>query len=217
MHTDLPELPLRHEALPPRTPTAAPPLLVLLHGYGSNEEDLLQLAPYLPDDCQIVAFRAPLMLSPGANCWYELAFTADGIVGDPRQALHSLEILREAVTAAVKTYTCDPARVAVLGFSQGGGMAGMLALTEPSVRCSLVLSGINPFSIVPAAAIMVANPRVAVFHGTYDEVVPITTGQATHAAFTALGASVTYAEFPIGHTIDMRVLAAISTYLAGAL
>jgi phospholipase/carboxylesterase len=190
---------------------------VLLHGYGSNEEDLLQLAPFLPDECQIVSFRAPLMLSPGANCWYELAFTENGLLADHRQARQSLQVLREALHAAVAAYTCDPERVAVIGFSQGAGMAGMLALTEPSLRCSILLSGLNPFAMLPAEEQTVTDQRLLVVHGSYDEVVPVAIGHATRDTFTEHGATVTYAEYPIGHTIDMRVIAAIGTFLASTL
>lgn len=208
------ELPLRHESLSPRVPIEYPPLLLMLHGYGSNEEDLLQLAPYLPDECHVVSLRAPLMLSPGANCWYELAFTQQGIVADHVQALHSLAVLQETYHAAIAGYAVDPSRVAVIGFSQGAGMAGMLALAEPSLRCSVLLSGLNPFAMLPAAAITVPAPDVLMVHGTYDEVVPIATGHASRDAFVDHGAHVTYAEHPIGHTIDMRVISTLTSYLA---
>lgn len=210
---DTPELPLRHESLSPRTPSAQPPLIILLHGYGSNEEDLLQLAPYLPDMCQIVSLRAPLMLAPGSNCWYELAFTPSGIVADHSQAVQSLAILRETYRAAIAQYACDPDRVAVVGFSQGAGMAGMLALSEQTVRCSVLLSGLNPFAMLPSNDITVAQPNVLVVHGSYDEVVPIATGHASRDAFVAHGATVQYAEYPIGHTIDLRVIAAMTSFL----
>ena len=208
------ELPLRHEALSPRSPSVAPPLLVLLHGYGSNEEDLLQLAPYLPEECQIISLRAPLMLAPGSNCWYELAFTQEGIVADHIQAMHSLAILRETFHAAIRAYTCDEKRVAVIGFSQGAGMAGMLALCEPMIRCSVLLSGLNPFAMMTTNDITVSHPNVLVVHGSYDEVVPIATGHASRDAFVAHGATVQYAEYPIGHTIDLRVIAALTTFLS---
>jgi phospholipase/carboxylesterase len=214
---NMPELPLRHEALSPRTPSAQPPLLVLLHGYGSNEEDLLQLAPYLPEACQIVSLRAPLMLAPGSNCWYELAFTQTGIVADTTQALQSLAILRETYHAAIAQYACDPDRVAVVGFSQGAGMAGMLALCEPTIRCSVLLSGLNPFAMLPTSEITVPYPKVLVVHGSYDEVVPVATGHACRDAFVEHGATVQYAEYPIGHTIDLRVIAALTSYLAAHL
>jgi phospholipase/carboxylesterase len=208
------DLPLRHESLSPRSPSEQPPLLILLHGYGSNEEDLLQLAPYLPDACQIVSLRAPLMLSPGANCWYELAFTQEGIIANIPQALQSLKILRETYHAAIAAYACDAGRVAVIGFSQGAGMAGMLALSEPTIRCSLLLSGLNPFAMLPAEDIQVLHPEVLVVHGTYDEVVPVSIGHSTRDAFVSHGGLVQYAEYPIGHTIDLRVIAAVTTYLA---
>ena len=143
--SDIPEFPLRHEALAPRIATSQPPLLILLHGYGTNEEDLLQLAPYIPDQFQIVSFRAPFMLMPGANAWFEIDITPGKIRGDSAQARDALRVLNESIDAAIQTYHTNPAATFVLGFSQGSAMAGLVALSRADICGAVLLSGVNPF------------------------------------------------------------------------
>ena len=210
--SDMPEFALRHESTPPRIDTPQPPLVVLLHGYGSNEEDLLQLAPYFPDQCRIVSFRAPFLLMPGANCWYELDFGSHGIRADIGQAQQSLTVLSESINAAIAAYATDPERTFVVGFSQGGGMAGLVATHLPQLRGAAILSGINPFTLA-TTELPAPQCDVLVVHGSFDEVVPVTVGHSTRDQLQERGVAVTYAEYPIGHTVDLRVIASLTRFL----
>ena len=210
--SDMPEFALRHESTPPRIDTPQPPLVVLLHGYGSNEEDLLQLAPYFPDQCRIVSFRAPFLLMPGANCWYELDFGSHGIRADIGQAQQSLTVLSESISAAIAAYATDPERTFVVGFSQGGGMAGLVATQLPHLRGAAILSGINPFTL-STNELPTPQCDVLVVHGSFDEVVPVAVGHGTRDQLRERGVAVTYAEYPIGHTVDLRVIASLTRFL----
>lgn len=210
--SDMPEFALRHESTPPRIDTPQPPLVVLLHGYGSNEEDLLQLAPYFPDQCRIVSFRAPFLLMPGANCWYELDFGSHGIRADIGQAQQSLTVLSESISAAIAAYATDPERTFVVGFSQGGGMAGLVATQLPHLRGAAILSGINPFTL-STNELPTPQCDVLVVHGSFDEVVPVAVGHGTRDQLRERGVAVTYAEYPMGHTVDLRVIASLTRFL----
>src|SRR6187551_149143 len=55
-----------------------PWLLVLLHGVGSNEQDLFGLAPQVPPQFHVLSLRGPLALGPGANAWFTFTVGADG-------------------------------------------------------------------------------------------------------------------------------------------
>lgn len=211
---DIPELPLRHESLAPRVPTDAPALLVLLHGYGTNEEDLLQLAPYLPDTLHIVSLRAPYMLMPGANAWFEIDVAPGIIRGDISQAGNALQVLNESIDAAIVAYGTNPAATFVMGFSQGGAMAGLTALTRNDLKGVAILSGVNPFQMGGVATADAHCPMLVV-HGTLDEVVPVAHGKECQQQFQAAGYPVQYAELPIGHTIDLRVIGVLVRFLHG--
>ena len=81
------DLPLAYAEHAPATPVANPPLLVLLHGYGANEHDLIGLAPMLDQRLLTLSPRAPLVLAPFAFAWFEIAFTGQGIAVDPRRRI----------------------------------------------------------------------------------------------------------------------------------
>src|SRR5262245_29710907 len=89
---------LQNLSLPPRQPSdRKPPLLVLLHGYGSNEADLFALAPELDPRFQLVSLRAPIPLGGPAFAWFRLDFTPDGLRADEDQARKSAAQLAEEV------------------------------------------------------------------------------------------------------------------------
>lgn len=211
--SEIPEFPLRHEALAPRVATPQPPLLILLHGYGTNEEDLLQLAPYIPDQFQIVSFRAPFMLMPGANAWFEIDIAPGKIRGDSAQARDALRVLNESIDAAIQTYHTNPAATFVLGFSQGGAMAGLVALSRADICGTVLLSGVNPFGLWDHTNLPASHPDLLIVHGTYDEVVPVAHGHDTRDTFISHRFTVRYDELPIGHTIDLRVIGKFVQFL----
>jgi phospholipase/carboxylesterase len=73
---------LTRESLPQ---ASNPPLLLLLHGVGSNEHDLFGLAPLLDQRFVVVSLCAPITLGPGNYAWFEVAFTPQGSVINPEQ------------------------------------------------------------------------------------------------------------------------------------
>jgi len=211
--SDIPDLTLRHEALAPRVATTQPPLLVLLHGYGSNEEDLLQIAPYLPEQLHVVSLRAPFMLMPGSNAWFAIEPTTNGLMCDVTQAQQSLVVLNESIDQAIRIYETNPQQTFVAGFSQGGAMAGLVAMHRTDVCGTIILSGINPLEVSPTLPTRACSGDVLIVHGILDEVVSVTDGQNSRDALRALGFTVDYVEYPIGHTIDLRVISTLIGFL----
>ena len=211
--SDIPDLTLRHEALSPRVATTQPALLVLLHGYGSNEEDLLQIAPYLPDQLQIVSLRAPFMLMPGSNAWFAIEPSSTGLICDVTQAQQALVVLNESINQAIQIYGTDPQQTFVAGFSQGGAMAGLVAMSRTDVCGTIIMSGINPLKVTPTLPPMPCNGDVLIIHGILDEVVPVSDGQESRDTLRELGFAVQYVEYPIGHTVDLRVIGALTGFL----
>jgi phospholipase/carboxylesterase len=195
---------------------------VLLHGYGSNEQDLFALAPYLDERLLVVSPRAPLMLMPGSYAWFEIGFYQDErggtqIAVDERQARLSHGAVADFVAAAVREYDADPARVVVGGFSQGASMAAMTALLRPElVAGAVVLSGIVPSQIMDEAppAEALAGKTFFVGHGTLDQVVQLEHGRATHELLEGLPVALTYREYPgMGHEINAECLRDVTAWL----
>src|SRR5918911_2974181 len=106
--TNRPSLSLQHLIQQPRRRVeGAPPLLILLHGYGSNEHDLFGLAPYLDPRFLIVSARAPYTLMPGGYAWFELGWTATGITIDFQQAERSRKLLIGFIAEVLAAYGGD--------------------------------------------------------------------------------------------------------------
>src|SRR5215470_2512860 len=120
-------LSLVHLVRQPSVETSVPPLLLLLHGVGSNEHDLFGLAPFLDERFLIISARAPNTLAPGSHAWFEVDFTPQGPVINPVQAEASRKALIAFLGEAITTYNADPKQVYLLGFSQGAIISASVA------------------------------------------------------------------------------------------
>lgn len=214
------DLPLYH-LVRPAASGAAPPMITLFHGYGSNEEDLFGLTPYLDPRFLVLSARAPLVLMPGMYAWFEIGFTPDGrIAVDDVQARQAAQITAQFVEQAIRAYGADPSRVIVAGFSQGGTMAALTALTRPDlVAGAAVLSGIVPSSIIDELPdqnqkALVGKPFLVV-HGTHDQVVSVAHGRASRDFLNRLGVALTYREYPMAHEINLDALLDLTEWLRG--
>ena len=208
---------LFHLTRPPlEKDSETPPLLLLLHGVGSNEEDLLDLSQYVDPRFFIVSARGPITLMPGAYAWYHVEFLPDKMRINFREAEHSRSILQRFVAELIESYQVDPARVYLLGFSQGAIMSLSLALTQPEKLAGVVaMSGrllpeLNQ-SIVPANRLN----RFPIFmaHGVNDAVIPIRDGRAAHEQLAQLPIDLTYREYPMGHQVSMESMNDIAAWL----
>lgn len=144
------------------------PVLVLLHGYGSDEHDLFGLVPYLPDAFVVASVRAPLAPPwpmPGAS-WYPI----EGLDGrDPA----AVTLAARAVLAWIQDAVGD-APVGLLGFSQGGAVAlQTLRVAPDAVSFAVVLAGYAAGGESPGDAVL-AERRPPVFwgRGAADDVIP---------------------------------------------
>jgi phospholipase/carboxylesterase len=218
-------LPLTYRFQPPRqaSPGSAP-LLVMLHGIGSHEEDLIQLAPYLDPRFAVVSLRAPLPLSMGGFAWFEMTWTEEGPVGNIPQARTSLQLLSsfldQVLQEGIPNITLDPAQVYLLGFSQGAIMSLSLALTQPEKLAGIVaMSGRLPAEAVAEAAPpeYLQNLSILAVHGTQDAVLPIHCGREIRDHFTRLPLRFTYREYEMGHEVSPQSLLDIQAWLQNTL
>ena len=170
----------------PPAERAGRPLLVLLHGYGSDENDLFGLVPYLPDAFVIASVRAPL--APPwpmmGNAWYAIDALgrADGPTRPeaPRDASAARGEGVGSVTAAASAFiewvdaATDAPHVGLLGFSQGAAVSLQAMRLEPQLFAFAVnLSGyVSPGELPRDAELAERRPPVFWGRGTRDEVIP---------------------------------------------
>ena len=194
-----------------------PPLVILLHGVGGNEEAMASIAPALDPRALVVAARSPIVLGPRAFAWFHVAFTAAGpvIVADEAAAgwAHVARFADEAAAA----YGADPARVYVVGFSQGAIMALAALLTAPGRFAGVAaMSGRLLPEVLPHAAPAEAlrGKPVLVVHGTDDEKLGVHLARSAREQLARFPLALTYRELPMGHAITPAGLAEVTAWLS---
>ena len=192
----------------PKTIKDQNPLLILLHGYGSNEEDLFSFAPELPDDSYVISVRAPYDLQPYGHAWYAIHFDADeNEFSDNVQAKQSVEIIASFIDEIVKQYPIDTENVTLIGFSQGAILSYATALTYPEKISKVVaLSGYFNQEILPEIidTKAISHLKFFVSHGSVDQVIPVDWARKAKPALENLGLEVEYQEYPIGHGVSPK-------------
>lgn len=190
------------------------PLLILLHGLGSNEEDLLGFAPTLPAKYRIISVRAPYALGAGSYAWFHVNFVTGNPVHDSSEAEQSRIKLIRFVEAARQKYQASSCYL--LGFSQGAIMSFSLALTQPKlVKGVVALSG----RVLPEAIRRKAPQKqlkklhVFIAHGTRDDVLPIKHGRISNEACKQAGVMLMYKEYVMGHEVSKEEIQDIVNWL----
>ena len=118
------------------------PLVVLLHGYGSNENDLFSFQSFFPENHTIVSFRAPLTVFEGMYAWYEIYFENNVKSFNENTAKNSSNEIADEIKVICKQYNCDINNITLIGFSQGAILGYSIAISNPGLIKNLVaLSG----------------------------------------------------------------------------
>jgi phospholipase/carboxylesterase len=192
--------------LPRNSPSSSHPTLIMLHGRGADEEDLLGLAHDLDNRLLIISARAPFPFSFGGGyTWYDFAG-----VGTPEPAMFktSYEKLAKFVDDALQHYPADRANVFLLGFSMGTVMSYALALTTPELFRGVVAnSGYVPEETHLAYRwTELGSLDFLITHGLNDPVIPIDFGRRSRELLSRSSTKVTYKEYPMGHQISEESL-----------
>ncbi|QXZ08353.1 dienelactone hydrolase family protein [Comamonas sp. Y33R10-2] len=192
-------------------------LLVLMHGVGSNEQDLFGLAPYVPPQFHVISLRAPFAMGMGAYAWFQFTVDADGTrhINVPQEQ-QARTLVQQTVEQAAAQLNIPPERVVVGGFSQGGIMSLSQLLTQPqTLRAALIWHSrlLPEIAAQHAPAAAFAGKSAWVSHGTYDNVIPLTSAHAIRDKLGALPLQLNYHEYPGAHEIRPEELKASMQWL----
>ncbi|MEW5675925.1 alpha/beta fold hydrolase [Flavobacterium enshiense] len=198
-------LSLYHLVQEPKVKLDKNPLLLLLHGYGSNEEDLFSFASELPENYYVISARAPYPLPPYGNAWYAIHFDADeNKFSDNDQARESRDLIANFIDELVATYPIDKNDVTLIGFSQGSILSYAVALSFPEkVQRVVALSGYLNLDIIDENFRNNINSNLKFFisHGTVDQVIPVDWARKAPEFLKDLGLDTVYKEYPVGHGV----------------
>ena len=127
-------LSLEYQIREPKIVLDKNPLLLLLHGYGSNEADLFSFASELPDEYYVISARAPYDLQYGSYAWYAINFDADqNKFSDHDQAVLSRDLVVQFLQELKSKYSIDSSNITLIGFSQGSILSYSIALSYPNI------------------------------------------------------------------------------------
>ena len=212
------ELSLVHESRP-GTVGADAPAVVLIHGRGTNERDLLPLGAQLPEELHVLSVRAPQSMGPDSYTWYDLDLSAGGLHAsqpDPEGFRRSLDAVHEFVDGAVDAYDLDPDRVGLLGFSQGA-ITSLSALVErpDAYRWVVALNGYlaaeHAECVAPKAqrsgggeaaeddVDVAAGTPAFIGCGAHDQVIPPERAERAAETLEDAGVEVRFERYDVGH------------------
>ncbi len=208
-------LSLAYLELAPAKPENAP-LIIMLHGYGSNEKDLIQLAPSLRPEFRYISARAPEEMDFGMFAWFPLEFTPTGIRVDHGEAQRAVEQLIGFIREIIAEYRPLGNKVFLMGFSQGTVMSYLTAFLAPELLHGVIAcSGQLPEKTVPHDTLKPVLKRLPflVMHGSFDDVLPIAKGLAAKAWLEEHVDDLTWREYPMAHQISDSGVELMRTWL----
>ena len=189
----------------------------MLHGYGSDANDLFSFASELPEELFIISAQAPYPLPPYGNAWYAINFdSVQGKFSDDFQAIESRNKIVRFIDEVVENYPVDPNNISLLGFSQGTILSYAVALSYPErVKNVVALSGYINTEILEKDYRSKDFSKLSIYasHGTQDQVIPVSWARKNPEILKSLGIDHTYSEFPVGHGVAPQNLMEVKAWL----
>lgn len=189
----------------PKIKSAKPPVIILMHGVGSNEKDLFSFANQLPDSFLVISLRAPITLGKDSYAWYHLSFENGKPISNPVEAEASRLMIIDFINNLKNKHAFNEKRVYLCGFSQGSIMAYSVGLTVPEkIKGIAIMSGRLLEEVKPmiASKDKLKNLKVFISHGTNDNVLSISNAREANSYLKQVGINATYKEYPEVHTIS---------------
>lgn len=191
------------------------PVLFLLHGYGSHEEDLYSFANYLPEEYLIISLRAPLTLGFGGYAWYSIHFNEQQDKwSDDAEAKTAQEIILYNIDYHLEQFKLEGQKVSLLGFSQGAILSWAVGLSHPErIDKIIALSGYVNEDIFGYAKEGLDQLRIFSSHGNEDPTLPVDWARKGIALVEKKDLKVEYKEYPAGHGINPENFADLLAWL----
>lgn len=210
-------LSLEHKFRPASGELENPPAIVMLHGFGSDENDLFSFADELPEKYAIISLKAPIRMEPFGNAWYNIYFdNSQGKFSDDEQAITSRDMVLKCIDESIEKYKVAIDNITLLGFSQGTILSFAVALSFPEkVRNIIGLSGYINKNILKSGFEKndFSNLNVYTSHGSVDQVIPVQWARKTKPFLESLNIKCSYSEFPVGHGVSPQNFSELKAWL----
>ncbi len=216
MSIDRPTMRMEYALRQPKVRIRRPPLLILLHGIGSNEQEFLRLLDGADDRFLIASLRAPFAQTAGSNSWFSVDWAQGNAVSNSAQAEYSRAKLINWISEAVSKFKIDASQVHLLGHSQGAVIALSAILSRPDLITSA--AAINGQVLADTRNVLaeperLRNKPILVIHGIQDIFYPISLGRSASALLATLPVNFQYYEYHMGHSLTPESLTKAQEWL----
>ncbi|MFL2637209.1 MAG: alpha/beta hydrolase [Flavobacteriaceae bacterium] len=181
------------------------PLLLMVHGYGSNEQDLFSFSRAIPEKFTIVSVRGDIEIQYNGFAWYNITIDFNGKKSyDINKAIESRDNIIKVIEICKKIYNIDPNNVNLMGFSQGSMLVNAVALTYPEqIRNVISLSGAFDKNIINISKISsFEGLSFYISHGLNDEILPFNLSKQSIEILSENNIDHVFEEYPIGHGVS---------------
>lgn len=184
------------------------PLLILLHGYGSNEQDLFTFRQDIPKDWMIMSFRAPITLEEGRYAWYNIDQNPQkGAPINLPQAHQAIDAIHKSIKELQTRYGIS-GEVHLCGFSQGGILSYALGLKHPELFTTIAILSAYPemnlLNKIKFDKKKLKHLRYFVSHGTEDAIIPLEWAQKGAEFLYEQSVFFRFREYMMGHGISKK-------------
>lgn len=192
----------------PENITPETPVLFMIHGYGSNEEDLFSFLPTLPEHWLVVSYRAPRNTDYEGYSWYDIDFMDQEKFINKEQAVESLNSLLQSIVDVRKRYGITTGSTHLCGFSQGGILSYALALKNPHLFSKVACLSCYPEEKIMGEIVkdkkQLEHLRFFISHGTDDAIIPLEWGRKAADLLYDLSCYFTFREYMSGHGVNQK-------------
>ena len=183
------------------------PLVIMLHGYGSNEDDLFSFASDLPENYKIISLRAPYSLPYGGFSWYDINLdSSSDFKINTSQAKDSILKIKDFVENELKNkYSFDINNICLIGFSQGTILSYALSLNYPNLfKRIIALSGKINMDLIDEVVKDYSSLKFFCSHGITDQVIPVNFSRESISWLKSQNISHTYKEYDMAHSVNQK-------------
>ena len=189
------------------------PLIILIHGYGSNEKDLFSLIDYLPKEAYIISLRGPIELFNNSYAWYNIYVDANNKFYDHEGAKKIRDELSKFIDEIIKHPNINSDNITLIGFSQGAILSHAISYSYPGkIKNIMALSGVIDEKIMKRAD---SKPKTNIYisHGTNDKMIDYHISRESLNFYKSKDIDFTFESYDQGHGINEKNLKSLVIWL----